>query len=66
MINDEETTGWGCDVPISMPEPISANDVLVDLGSHAITELGLVINMTKAVLQDTFAPTYAPPDESAQ
>jgi hypothetical protein len=53
---------WGCDVPVSMPEPVEFDpDVAADMGSHVFTPDGLRIALNKATLQETFAPTYAPP-----
>jgi hypothetical protein len=58
----DSTTPWGCDVPISMPEPVEINpDASADMGSHVFTEDGLFIAVNRATLQETYAPTYAPP-----
>jgi hypothetical protein len=62
-INDLEPSGWACDVPVSMPEPISAAEVLIDMGSHAFTENGLFHNLTQADLHE-IKPTWAPPQAS--
>lgn len=62
-MSDESSTSWGCDVPISMPDPVEDDLVeFVDMGSHVFTVNGLRINANKAALQEIFAPTYAPPD----
>jgi hypothetical protein len=34
------------------------------MGSHIFTEDGLRISLNKATLQETFAPTYAPPRQT--
>ena len=59
----EIKTAWGCDVPVSMPEPVQLNATtpFADMGSHVFTEDGLRIALNQATLQETFAPTYAPP-----
>lgn len=59
----DRITSWGCDVPISMPEPVDPADVVVDMGSHVFTPQGLKINVTSSVLAEIFAPTYAPPEQ---
>ena len=63
MPKPSPTTTWGCDVPVSMPEPveIAATDAVADMGSHVFTVDGLHIALNRATLQETFAPTYAPP-----
>jgi hypothetical protein len=58
---------WGCDVPISMPEPIpdDENREMADMGTHIFTPTGLRINVNTDVLDAMFAPTYAPPQDPA-
>lgn len=52
---------WGADVPISMPQP-TANDVVVDMGAHGITNTGqLDHNLTQADLDNYTQPTFSPP-----
>lgn len=63
-INGGAQTSWGCDVPISMPDPVPDADLpSVSMGSHIFTINGLRINTNKATLQEQYAPTYAPPKE---
>ncbi len=58
-----QSNGWGCDVPVSMPEPISSDEIRLDMGSHAFTEDGLRINVSRADVQQIASPTYAPLDQ---
>jgi|1185.fasta_scaffold336508_2 hypothetical protein len=59
---NEPDTSWGCDVPISMPEPVEIDpNFSADMGSHVFTEDGLRIALNRSTLQESFAPTYAPP-----
>jgi hypothetical protein len=60
------TNSWGCDVPISMPEPIPDDEYrpMADMGSHVFTPTGLRINVNSDVLDDMFAPTFSPPQEN--
>lgn len=64
MLDNSNQTSWGCDVPISMPEPVEEYSEAVEMGSHIFTPNGLRINVNKAVLQELYAPTYAPPQEA--
>jgi hypothetical protein len=59
-INDQNATGWACDVPVSMPEPINASDVLLDMGDRAFTAFGLFHNLTRADVEEIARPTYGP------
>lgn len=52
--------GWGSDVPVSLPEPVSSSDVRVDMGSHAFTDNGLYLNVSRADLDTIATPTFAP------
>lgn len=61
--NDQQASGWACDVPVSMPDPISADEVLIDMDSHAFTDNGLFHNLTVADLRE-IKPTWAPPQGS--
>jgi hypothetical protein len=60
-VSDIDRDAWACDVPVSMPQPIDANEVLLDMGSHAFTTNGLFPNLTAADLRDMSTPTFAPP-----
>lgn len=52
--------GWGCDVPVSMPEPVDHSEVRLDMGSHVFTDQGLRVNISRADLQQIATPTFAP------
>lgn len=52
--------GWGCDVQVSMPEPVSVSDVRLDMGSHAFTEDGLRLNLSRADVEQISTPVFAP------
>jgi hypothetical protein len=60
---NSDSTSWGCDVPVSMPEPVEDFAATAEMGSHVFTPRGLRINANLATLQETYAPTYAPPQE---
>jgi hypothetical protein len=58
--NDQNASGWACDVPVSMPEPIKADDVLLDMGDRAFTAFGLYHNLTRADVDDIGRPAWGP------
>jgi hypothetical protein len=59
-----DETSWGCDVKVSMPEPVEFDpNFSADMGSHVFTADGLRIALNQATLQESFAPTYAPPQD---
>lgn len=54
---------WGCDVPISRPEPVpDLTPDSVDMGSHVFTPNGLRIYANAETLRELFTPTFSPPD----
>lgn len=59
-LDDQNATGWACDVPISLPEPLDKDDVLLDMGDRAFTAFGLFHNLTKADVDDLSRPTFGP------
>jgi hypothetical protein len=58
----ENASGWGSDVPVSMPVPIDDQDIVLDMGTHAFTPDGLRVWMSKAVREEIVTNAYTPVD----
>lgn len=58
----EYDTSWGSDAPVSMPEPIDDQIVLVDFGSHVLTPYGMRLKMNGAVRSEIVATSITPID----
>jgi hypothetical protein len=57
-----DTTSWGSDVPVSMPEPIDESEILVDFGTHVFTATGMKLYASASVRQEIVASAYVPVD----
>lgn len=60
MSGQSNDNGWGCDVQVSMPEPVAVSAVRLDMGSHAFTDDGLRVNLSRADVEQISTPAYSP------
>lgn len=57
-----EDTAWGSDVPVSMPEPIDENEILIDFGTHVFTRGGMRVYSSRSVRESIVSNAYTPVD----
>jgi len=57
-----QETAWGSDVPVSMPEPIDEDDIIIDFGTHVFTSTGMKLNASRSVRQEIVSNSYTPVD----
>jgi hypothetical protein len=56
-----EPTHWGADVPISLPQPLTAdNPGIIPMDGFCFTSSGLFFDLSDADYQRIAVPAYAP------
>lgn len=64
MTREASVSLWGCDVAVSMPQPLDTSDVegaQVDFGGFGFTGNGLVHNLSAVDREALIASGFAPP-----
>lgn len=51
---------WGSDVPVSMPEIIDPNEILIDFGTHVFTANGMRLKVSAESIVEIVATSYHP------
>jgi hypothetical protein len=60
------TNQWGADVPISSPDSLGDEIIMVEVGGgFVMTDRGLRHNITEEEREALVSPTFAPPGRTA-